>query len=165
MSLTNQDLESIKTRLRKACKMVHDLCLPLGYENARRWEMSIPARPDSDPDLVIHASLDDLKRLLGQVERLMKIFPTRNDGDGVTQEDWDQLQQENSRLRATRDSALKGEHENFEESQRYRTALEDLANGRGVGMVFPKEKEVNGEIVGVAYQEYAKEVLLPREGK
>lgn len=54
-----------RERLDRAHKMVVDLCNPVS--SGRRWEMSIPARPDHDPDLVIadgiHAGQQALDRL------------------------------------------------------------------------------------------------------
>jgi hypothetical protein len=63
-------LDEIRARLAKAKDMVACLCLPQSDARSRDWIMSIPARPDHDPDLVIAAALDDVAFLLGEVERL-----------------------------------------------------------------------------------------------
>jgi flagellar biosynthesis/type III secretory pathway protein FliH len=63
-------LDEIRARLAKAKDMVACLCLPQSDSRSRDWIMSIPARPDHDPDLVIAAALDDVAFLLGEVERL-----------------------------------------------------------------------------------------------
>ena len=52
-------------RYEAARQMVRDLC------NRRRdWMMSIPARPDYDPDLVIDASLNDVPKLVAERAKL-----------------------------------------------------------------------------------------------
>lgn len=62
------DLEAIKAHREAAATMIGDLC-----QGRREWMMSIPARRDYDPDLVIAASLDDIPELLAEVERLQRI--------------------------------------------------------------------------------------------
>lgn len=57
-------LDDIEERLTAADNMVHALCQPRHTEGTREWYMSIPARPDYDPDLVIGASLWDTHKLL-----------------------------------------------------------------------------------------------------
>lgn len=47
----------VVAKIVQAQHMVRDLCKPKGEPGAREWIMSIPARPDSDPDLVISAAL------------------------------------------------------------------------------------------------------------
>ena len=161
--MTSKDLESIKTRLEKACKMVHDLCSPLGADNARRWEMSIPARPDSDPDLVIHASLDDIKSLLGEVGRLQGEAKLGN----ISYKEAIALKEENSRLKESIETegykytALNMAHKRTEElqseSQRYRTALEKIASDENpTSCMAGNPARWCGTV--------AKEALLPREG-
>lgn len=54
-----------------ARKMVSALCQPRGSAEARSWIMSIPARPDQDPDLVISASLADVPKLLEEIDWLL----------------------------------------------------------------------------------------------
>lgn len=49
----------IKQHLEAAHQMVSDLC-----HRKREWIMSIPARPDYDPDLIIGQALRDADRLL-----------------------------------------------------------------------------------------------------
>jgi hypothetical protein len=58
------DLDAIKTRLEAARTELSALC------HGKRWQMTIPARPDDDSDLVIGAALRDLRTLLTEVERL-----------------------------------------------------------------------------------------------
>lgn len=64
-------LEAVKQRYEKAMDMVCALCLPKGAPGARQWLMSIPARPDYDPDLVISASLKDIRVLCLAAEELI----------------------------------------------------------------------------------------------
>lgn len=52
--------EQAREREAAARAMVRALCTPRGEAGAREWVMSIPARPDHDPDLVIAAALDAL---------------------------------------------------------------------------------------------------------
>jgi len=44
--------EGVFEKIETAQKMIGDLC-----HGGRKWTMSIPARPDYDPDLVISAAL------------------------------------------------------------------------------------------------------------
>ncbi|HLS55697.1 MAG TPA: hypothetical protein VK052_06450 [Zeimonas sp.] len=60
--------ERVRVRYEKACQMVADLCKPKTHPEHRDWTMSIPARPDYDPDLVIRDSLDDIPTLLERLE-------------------------------------------------------------------------------------------------
>lgn len=55
-------VEEIEVRQEKADQMISDLC-----HRKRNWTMSIPARPDYDPDLVISASLGDVTFLIKQL--------------------------------------------------------------------------------------------------
>ena len=63
-----------KTKIDAAHRMVSALCQPRGSAGTREWIMSIPARPDYDPDLVISAGLRaaeaEVKRLRKQVKLL-----------------------------------------------------------------------------------------------
>ena len=61
--------ESAKQAIEDAMDMIHNLCKPKGSEGARNWTMSIPARRDYDPDLVISCGLMTAKR---EIERLEK---------------------------------------------------------------------------------------------
>ncbi|HXE63196.1 MAG TPA: hypothetical protein VN519_06620 [Bryobacteraceae bacterium] len=54
-------LEDVLRRNDAAHKMVSDLC-----HGRRDWVMSIPAREDYDPDLVIGASLRDIPEVLSE---------------------------------------------------------------------------------------------------
>lgn len=59
------ELAAIKARVEKAQATVQALC-----DREIGWVMSVPARPESDPDLVISDSLKDVGTLVGEVERL-----------------------------------------------------------------------------------------------
>lgn len=65
------DLTAIEARERKAHDMVRRLCNR--RTSGQEWIMHIPARPDSDPDLVIGASLSDVPALLAEVRRLRDV--------------------------------------------------------------------------------------------
>lgn len=71
--LAQPDVAAIRERQAKALAMITALNLPRDVPGAREWVMSIPARPDHDPDLVIDASLRDIPRLLTML--------TKGDGD------------------------------------------------------------------------------------
>lgn len=59
------DLASVKAHLEAANKMVADLCL-----GKRDWFMSIPAREDYDPDLVIGQALRDAADMLSVLKAI-----------------------------------------------------------------------------------------------
>lgn len=67
---TTIDVQAIKERNASARGMVTALNLPYRHPQAREWLMSIPARPDYDPDLIISASLHDVGDLLDKVAEL-----------------------------------------------------------------------------------------------
>lgn len=56
-------IAAIIDRIEKARTVVSDLC-----HGRRRWTMSVPARPDDDPDLVIAGALDDAHRILSELQ-------------------------------------------------------------------------------------------------
>jgi hypothetical protein len=58
------DLDAIEARIKAADEMVAALNRPRYTAGAREWLMSIPARPDHDPDLVIAAALGDAYKML-----------------------------------------------------------------------------------------------------
>lgn len=64
------DLATIEARCAKADEMVERLCRGRDEAGHRDWLMSIPARPDHDPDLVIAAALADVPALVAEVRRL-----------------------------------------------------------------------------------------------
>lgn len=66
--LTPERLAEIRERRDQALGMVSALCKPRGTEGSREWIMSIPARPDHDPDLVIGAALEDIDALLAHID-------------------------------------------------------------------------------------------------
>ena len=45
--------DGLEHKVQAAREMIHNLCSPRFAAEHREWEMSIPARPDYDPDLVI----------------------------------------------------------------------------------------------------------------
>ena len=55
---------AILDRWERANAMVDALCQPHGTAGSREWLMSIPARPDHDPDLIISSALADVPALL-----------------------------------------------------------------------------------------------------
>lgn len=57
--VTSVDVDAIRARCEAAQQIVRDLC-----EGRRRWTMSVPARPDDDPDLVIGGVLHRVPALL-----------------------------------------------------------------------------------------------------
>jgi hypothetical protein len=67
--MTDPDIPAIRERAEAAQNMISALCTPKGSEGARDWIMSIPARPDHDPDIVISASLADIRPLLALVDK------------------------------------------------------------------------------------------------
>lgn len=71
MSEWTKDLAAeMWARNAKAVQMVGDLCEPRFAKAHRSWTMSIPARPDYDPDIVIADSLKDLPEALNEIARL-----------------------------------------------------------------------------------------------
>ena len=63
--MSDFDLDGVKARKKFASLMVSALC-----SKERDWIMSIPARPEYDPDLVISNSLKDIPELIQEIERL-----------------------------------------------------------------------------------------------
>lgn len=51
--------------------MVSALCKPRYTEGHRDWVMSIPARPEYDPDLVIAAGLRELEERIALLEETL----------------------------------------------------------------------------------------------
>ncbi len=62
------EITAAHDRLRNANQIVSDLCKPRKHPERRDWVMSIPARRDHDPDLVIGDALLDAKRTLAALE-------------------------------------------------------------------------------------------------
>ena len=60
----DMSLDAVEARIDRAWDMVSALCKPRGREGSREWVMSIPARPNHDPDLVIGVALRDARDLL-----------------------------------------------------------------------------------------------------
>lgn len=74
------DVRELREKIERADQMVTNLCKPRYTPNAREWTMSIPARPDHDPDLVIGAGLDAGRAALERLEKLEVRLPKSGDG-------------------------------------------------------------------------------------
>ena len=59
--------ESVIKSIEKAHKVVEGLC------NGKNWIMHVPAREDSDPDLVINRALCDAEKLINELTRNSQI--------------------------------------------------------------------------------------------
>lgn len=59
-------------KIEAAQQMVSDL-----NHRRREWYLSIPARPDNDPDLIIHAGLDAGAEALRELAQLWQVFQQR----------------------------------------------------------------------------------------
>lgn len=59
----------ILDRWERANAMVGALCQPRGTAGAREWRLSIPARPEHDPDLIISSALADVPDLLAALDQ------------------------------------------------------------------------------------------------
>lgn len=66
-----QMIAETRKRTEAAQKLIVALCKPDGAEGARRWIMSIPARVDYDPDLVIGDALRGSNELARVLEILL----------------------------------------------------------------------------------------------
>lgn len=77
----------IERKIKAGLDMVTALCAPKYSEGSRAWIMSIPARPDYDPDLVIAAGLqagrDALVLHSELIEALEKCMPFIDDSEDV----------------------------------------------------------------------------------
>jgi len=79
-----------KDKVKAAHEMIHALCQPRGSAGSREWIMSIPARPDYDPDLVItsglRAAAKEIDRLAAEVdardEVIGRLLAMLKPGDG-----------------------------------------------------------------------------------
>lgn len=69
------DLDALKKRNDAACEMVRRLCLSRNDPKAREWFLSIPARPDHDPDLVIGDALNDGAKAIADLREASSIVP------------------------------------------------------------------------------------------
>lgn len=70
MTLTDERIAEIRAQFANAMEMIGNLCKRRDEAGSREWVMSIPARPDYDPDLVIAAALDAVPELLREIDRL-----------------------------------------------------------------------------------------------
>lgn len=77
------DLDVIQGRADKADNLVSALCRPKGILGSRSWIMSIPARPDYDPDLVISAALKDIPDLLNLVREMREALKSMQAMEGT----------------------------------------------------------------------------------
>lgn len=70
---------SVNQKIEAALELVSALCKPRGTPGAREWVMSIPARPDYDPDIVIsdalRAASDEIARLRKALEKIQQMRP------------------------------------------------------------------------------------------
>lgn len=57
------DVEAVRERIDKASEVVAELC-----QGKRRWTMSVPARPNNDPDLLIESGLDAGREVLAALD-------------------------------------------------------------------------------------------------
>lgn len=69
VGLSSAELPQVLERWQAASDMIHNLCRRRDDPLAREWMMSIPARPDYDPDLVIHDSLKDIPCLVALLQQ------------------------------------------------------------------------------------------------
>ncbi len=65
--LDSPEMVEAFSKIDKAIDMVHALCQPKGSDGARQWVMSIPARPDYDPDIVIADALQEAKAAIAAI--------------------------------------------------------------------------------------------------
>lgn len=72
--LTDYSRMEIWARYESALAMINALCRPRGSEGHRDWLMSIPARPDYDPDLVIASGLRAVPTLIDTVRVCMDLL-------------------------------------------------------------------------------------------
>lgn len=96
---TSEELDAIEARRQIAHEMINALC-----NRRREWIMSIPARPDHDPDLVIGASLRDNIRLIADVRYWRVLYETLAEHhlagfEALTQE-LDELRLQRQRMRS-----------------------------------------------------------------
>lgn len=66
MILPPERVTEIEAQLEAAWAMIRALCAPTYDPNHREWRMSIPVRPDYDPDVVIGAALKGLREVLAE---------------------------------------------------------------------------------------------------
>jgi len=66
-------LAEIPAKLEAARQMISDLCKPRYTEGHRDWIMSIPTRPNHDPDIVIGEALREIPFLLARYDELARL--------------------------------------------------------------------------------------------
>ena len=66
-------LAEIPAKLEAARQMISALCKPRYTEGHRDWIMSIPARPNHDPDIVIGEALREIPFLLARYDELARL--------------------------------------------------------------------------------------------
>ena len=77
--------------VKAAHDMVSALCLPRGSKGSREWIMSIPARPDYDPDLVITSGLMAAEKHIKGLEAQLSACaagPWRDDVENAPKGEW-----------------------------------------------------------------------------
>jgi hypothetical protein len=92
-------LEEMEKRERAAFTMVVALCKDRRESGAREWIMSIPARPDYDPDLVIAAALRDVRRLTLALREALSRLKESNQAGGLSAFHCDDLAAITAKLR------------------------------------------------------------------
>lgn len=81
--MTRPNLSAVLESIERAHKMVSDLC-----HRRREWIMSIPARPDYDPDIVIGTGLRDAQKALLGLHTLTPVEEYHEDIGDVIWHHW-----------------------------------------------------------------------------
>jgi hypothetical protein len=75
-------MSDVLEQIEKAREMVSALCKPRGSEGSREWVMSIPARPDHDPDIVIASALGAARHEIENLRAVINQMRCRMDSTG-----------------------------------------------------------------------------------
>ena len=67
VTMTKEELEEKKEKIEKCLQMISEL-----NNGKKKWTMSVPARPESDPDLVISTGLVEGVRILEELLKYME---------------------------------------------------------------------------------------------
>lgn len=73
--LPPERVTQIEEQLEAAWEMIRALCTPTYAPNHREWRMSIPVRPNYDPDVVIGTALRGLREVLAERREREKVLP------------------------------------------------------------------------------------------